>query len=328
MIHNNEDYASLGGINYSTLKKLDKHPSNLLKIVSENDIEPIHFTKGKYFEDLLQYNPKDIKEKYLILDDDINMPSESMQKILNEIAFTFSKPLEEISANEIMKICIKNEYGASNWKEETFANKINLHTKFYNTLIDPRIKITNKNSEDAKIMSQNFLEKFPECFSYDKDEEIVIIDQLVLTAEINGITYKGCLDKVIINHNTRIIYPKDLKTTSKFLPTTPESVAYFILDFRYDIQSSLYTKLLQRNFPDYTIAPFEFLVGSFITPDLSPVRIQMTHEALTNAYDGFEYNGRKYKGWKKLSNDLLWHYETQEFNYWRDAYEANLTFTF
>lgn len=322
---NKDNYEELDGINYSTLKKLNKHPQFLIKETNEDDIEPIYFTKGKYFEDVLELSKKELDEKYLILDNDINLPSDTMQKILNLIAQN-GLPLDQTPAKIIVDACIFYEYGANNWKEETFVNKINLHKKFYDTLIDPRIKISYKDSEDAKIMAYNVKEKYPEFFTSTEDVEIV--DQLVLSMEFNSINYKGKLDKVLFNHIEKTILPLDNKTTSMFLPTTDYSVNNFILTNRYDIQASLYTKLLQVNYPEYTILPFTFIVSSFNTPDFGPVLIEFTRESLLASYDGFEIDNKKYKGWKQLSSDLLWHYENQEFNFYREAVEAGFKFTF
>lgn len=87
--------------------------------------------------------------------------------------------------------------------------------------------------------------------------------QLKFTAEINGHIYKVMFDMLVVNHNTKTIYPYDLKTTS--LKASEFWKAF--VKFRYDIQCRLYTRVLKEvikgtTLENYTIRPFTNIVVS------------------------------------------------------------------
>lgn len=57
---------------------------------------------------------------------------------------------------------------------------------------------------------------------------------------------KGILDNIVINHDEKVIYINDLKTTSKDLKDFPESIEYY----SYWIQATIYVILVYFNFTE------------------------------------------------------------------------------
>ena len=90
------------------------------------------------------------------------------------------------------------------------------------------------------------------------------------TDSISLVNYRGMMDLIIIDHATKTIQPVDLKTSSHAEWEFYKS----FMDWRYDIQSRLYYRLIQSNcakdeyFKDFKILDYKFIVvnKSTLTP--------------------------------------------------------------
>jgi hypothetical protein len=56
--------------------------------------------------------------------------------------------------------------------------------------------------------------------------------------------YKGILDNVVMDYDTKTLFINDLKTTGKDIASFPDSVSYY----KYWIQAAIYHKLAWENF--------------------------------------------------------------------------------
>ena len=86
---------------------------------------------------------------------------------------------------------------------------------------------------------------------------------------LGGNDYRGMLDLVIVNHAEKWIIPCDLKTSHNREYNFPKS----FIEFRYDIQSRLYWRLLRQAmdnddyFRDFALLDFQFIVvNNFAEP--------------------------------------------------------------
>ena len=97
---------------------------------------------------------------------------------------------------------------------------------------------------------------------YTKDPYMESIYQLKLQARIGSYTYKCMIDLLIIDHSRKMIFPIDLKSSSKPEYEFPKSFSYW----RYDLQARLYWNILNaivvhsKDFCDYTVADYTFIV--------------------------------------------------------------------
>ena len=97
---------------------------------------------------------------------------------------------------------------------------------------------------------------------YTKDPFMESIYQLKLQAKIGSYIYKCMIDLLIIDHSKKMIFPIDLKSSSKPEYEFAKSFSYW----RYDIQARLYWSILNtvvvhsKDFCDYTIADYTFIV--------------------------------------------------------------------
>jgi hypothetical protein len=151
------------------------------------------------------------------------------------------------------------------------------------------------------LMTHEFSEKY-------FDHSIPGIDiyyQYKFIADVDGQTCKGMLDCVMIDHNTKKIYPVDLKTGE----APAEKFNEVILHHKYYIQGALYREALEEivhRDPDlagYTVEEFEFLYISKLNP-YKPVIWVMPEKLHQSAMDGFtDVFGYTHRGVKDLLND-------------------------
>lgn len=143
-------------------------------------------------------------------------------------------------------------------------------------------------------------------------------NQLKIKFGLWGQCYRVMLDRVVVDHKNRKIYPIDLKTAYN-----PLQFQWNYIKYRYYIQQGLYSKGVKAwakdVYPGYSVQPFQFLVIDFLglyAPNLWSFEFDDGDEWM-----GFAHNGRKYKGINRLMADLEWHREFETWNNRREAYE-------
>jgi len=143
--------------------------------------------------------------------------------------------------------------------------------------------------------------------------------------EVDGHAFKSMMDKVIVDHNERTVQVYDLKCTWSVENFYEE---YYLYRRAY-IQAYLYYKAAiyltidpEAEIYGYTVNQPRFIVCDS-TNYMNPLIYTLTDSDLMDAYEGFEYKGRKYPGVKKLIEDLNWAIETDTWNISRENYIAN-----
>jgi hypothetical protein len=124
--------------------------------------------------------------------------------------------------------------------------------------------------------------------------------------EIDGMKFKSMMDKVIVDHEEKVIWVYDLKCTWSVENFLEE---YYLYRRAY-IQAYLYfwaaTKFMEDSeLEGYTVAPPRFIVCDS-TNYYNPLIYTLAWEDLQDAYEGFTHRNREYKGVKELIEDLKW----------------------
>lgn len=134
---------------------------------------------------------------------------------------------------------------------------------------------------------------------------------------INGQKVKILGDLVLINHQTKIIYPYDLKTTRAM-----SEFAAGYKSYKYYRQGSLYSQVLKQNYKGYKIMPFTFIVVATQT-DEKPELFEMSTIDLNVAMTGVVYgmSGYAIAGIEKLLEDINWHIENNIWEHRRSFYD-------
>lgn len=125
---------------------------------------------------------------------------------------------------------------------------------------------------------------------------------------------KSELDMLVIDHEKKIIYPKDLKTTYD-----NENFESNYLRMRYDLQAAFYHIALkywvqEEGMTDYSILPMEFIVGDTSINNRRPIRYRLGVIDLQKAMAGYTIENYKYNGIISLIEAIDWAESTGNWN--------------
>lgn len=143
--------------------------------------------------------------------------------------------------------------------------------------------------------------------------------------EVDGHLFKSMMDKVIVDHEQRTVHIYDLKCVWAVEGFYEEYYLYrraYIQAFLYYRAVGSLTSNQDSEFYGYTVFPPEFIVCDS-TNYYNPLIYTLTTDDLVEAYDGFEYKGRKYPGVGQLIKDLEWAVENDVWNISRENYINN-----
>ncbi len=182
--------------------------------------------------------------------------------------------------------------------------------------------VTNAENIVAELKS-NFATA--EIVNRETCDEWEVFNQFKIeNVEIDGLPMKAMIDKIIVNHKEKAIQIYDLKCTFSVENFFDE---YYIKRKAY-IQAFIYTQIL-GNSKKYIFGKdgYKMLFPKFIVCDsinyMNPLVYTLDIHDIIDAYEGFEYKGRKYKGVKDIITDLKWAKETGIWNISRENYMNN-----
>lgn len=196
------------------------------------------------------------------------------------------------------------EVGVSNRKLETIINKFQAGEAYHNLyreLIENYDKqwITKEDFELVNKLATNVV-NHPYTVQVFKNKREQFFQKAIYFEHL-GVECKALLDILQIDHDEKVIYMYDLKTTKEY----PENFNQAIDDNRYDIQARWYEYAVRSEYRDlldagYTLAPFTFLVASKQDPSV-PIQVPLTFvngdkidmeiERLMRKYKFYEENG-------------------------------------
>jgi hypothetical protein len=157
----------------------------------------------------------------------------------------------------------------------------------------------------------------------DSERFTVLNQYQVYGFDIDGLLFKGMLDKVIIDHKLKTVSPYDLKCVW--------SVENFYEDYylfrRAYIQAFVYYEAmmhLTRNKDGicfgYKVNFLKFMICDSINY-FNPLVFTLSEQDMIDAYEGFEHKGRTYPGVGNLIKDLKWCKETDIWGISRSNHE-------
>jgi hypothetical protein len=153
-----------------------------------------------------------------------------------------------------------------------------------------------------------------------------IIDQMQIEGyDIDGLPLKSMLDKVIIDHDKKIITPYDLKCTWSVENFYEE---YYLYRRAY-IQAYLYYHAMlklatdpESDYYGYTVEYLQFIVCDS-TNYYQPLIYTIDSEDMQDAHEGFVHKGRTYPGVADIITALKWCKETNTWNISHKNYLSN-----
>jgi hypothetical protein len=260
------EYRADPALSYSTLAKFAREGFNNLDSLFDR-VETPSLTFGSAVDCLITSGQEEFDRHFMVAE--FPALKDSVRSIINVLFENYSqnyRSLNEIPDSVIINQTVIDAYQL-NWKPETRAKVIKEQgSEYYSllylagdrTVIDTTLKEQIDNAVTA-------LKSSPTTSVYFADngfDSLFREYQLKFKATLDGVDYRCMADLLITNHDAKIVYPIDLKTSSHAEWDFYES----FIQWRYDIQARLYWRIIRANmdkdplFKDYKLADYTFIV--------------------------------------------------------------------
>ena len=303
---------------YSSINKLLFSPrsfySHYVLNQREDSIDP-HLVGGRVLHCLL-LEPENFEKDFILMPD--KFPTDSNRILIDNIFKNYlsiennTLLLEEFQKEILTDLSNSNLYQTLKTDQQrldkilTDQNKNYfefLKTKQNKALVDPII-YANCIETVAMLKSNKEVRALLYLDKEISDNHITVFNELPLKHNINNLPfgYKGILDNVVIDTESKTIFINDLKTTGKGLLDFPETVKYY----KYWIQASMYYHLVYEEYvKDKPDAKDWTIVITFIVVDkynqIYP--FQVSQESLAAWLRDFD----------KIVDIVKYHYENKDF---------------
>jgi hypothetical protein len=260
-------YRQDPALSYSILAKYEREGFENIPTLFDR-VETPSLTFGSMVDSIITGGQKEFDERFFVAEfPDI---PDSVINIVKELFNAFKdsyKALGDIPNTLIIDSTERNKYQL-NWKPETRAKVIKEKGEEYYSLLylagDKTVvntELYNECMAAVRALKESEATKwyFQDDMPFDNIKRYY---QLKFKATIFGVDYRIMADLIIVDYDNKIIYPVDLKTSFK-----PEYKFFkSFIEWRYDIQSKLYYKVIRRNldmddyFKDFKLMPYRFIV--------------------------------------------------------------------
>lgn len=266
------EYREDKALSYSTLSRYERSGFNELGTLFDR-IETPSLTFGSAVDSIITGGMDEFNERFIVAQFPPVAPS--VQQVVMKLFDCFSKKhsnLDDIPNKEMIEVINSTGY-QPNWKPETRAKVIREQGDQYykllylakdKTLIDTQLYQEILNTVEALKTSPATKWYFQEDNPFENIERLY---QLKFKATLNGVDYRCMADLIIVDHEAKIVQPVDLKTSSK------KEWDFFksFIDWRYDIQSRLYWRIIRKvmdsdpYFKGFKLMPYQFIVANKTT---------------------------------------------------------------
>lgn len=301
-----DQYRADSALSYSTLSRFNREGfDNLAHLFDKIESPSLLF--GSVVDTLLTGTEEEFKDRFFVADFP-ELPDK--QKEIVEGIFHAAKPGEswdKIRDAVILEYLLANNY-QPNWKVETRIKVIReAGREYYDllTLADGKTVISQKLYQDAldcvEILRKSESTKW--YFEVDNpfNKNIERLYQLKFKGSYEGINLRCMADLIIVDHEKKIVYPCDLKTSFK-----PEWRFYkSLIEWGYWIQAQLYWYLIRQTmdkdeyFKDFKLADYRFIVISNRTR--KPLVWEFPQ---TRAITDLKLGEHKLRNWRGIAKEL------------------------
>lgn len=250
----NQFYNSDFYFSYSSINKLLYSPAAFYKhyiLNQREDMVDAHLVAGKVVHCLL-LEPDKFNDEFIVIPS--NLPKDNNRLLVDEVFKVFqSQPDTDLTLadfpdsiiNVLLGInlhqSLKNDEGriAKMVTEQNVQYFEFLKVKQGKTIVDQTTLDTAK--ESVELLRQHATVRSLLQLDNDRDENIKIYNEegVQLKSSKYKFGFKGILDNVVMDYNTKTIFINDLKTTGKAIQDFPDSVQYY----KYWIQAVMYKQL-------------------------------------------------------------------------------------
>lgn len=314
----NEFYNKRFYFSYSSLNKLMWNPQSFYQSyvldIKEERLDN-HLVNGKLIH-LLLLEPENFNNKFII--SPISLPGDSTRKVIDRV-YSHHKELSNSSlsrtdlkdySNAILDILSDINLHQSLKTDEQRIDKILtpeafnywefLKTKEDKVLISDETYKYCTTAVDIIKTNKKICELIGlEVTAFD-NKEVINEKTFISDSKKYAFGFKGIIDNIVIDHDKKIIYINDIKTTSKDLRDFPESIEYY----SYWMQAIMYTILVTNEYDnlivnDYQLE-FRFIVIDRLFQTYAFPVSQTTLETWLNRFT-------------KVIEKAEWHYKNRSY---------------
>lgn len=281
-----EEYSKIEAVNQSLLKAL------------VDGVSPSKIRNTKYYEEFKHFKLGDLVDCLITTPDELNelfyfgelatMPSANVISMVRQLYDMSGGAIYKLDDWPIILQQIINDHNhhikrhKDFWPHDTRIKSIVKDgTPYLEHLkaANGRTIISKREKDLADLIVNNILthDHTRSIFQTTPEFNKTFLGQVGLVWEYKGFKCKGLLDLVIIDHDRKVIWPIDIKTTSKPTHKFREAAEHL----RYDIQAAWYmhglrdaknkgvlkiNELQSIDISDYTLVPLSFVVESTTSP--------------------------------------------------------------
>lgn len=301
---------------YSSINKLLFSPRmfyNHYVLKQKEDSTDSHLVIGRVLHCLL-LEPANFDNQFAVMTSKI--PSENNKKIIDNIFRNYlvnqnnTLTLEDYSKDILTHLLTINLHQSLKTDQQRLdkilTDENNEYFEFLKlslgkTVIDQTILDNCKMSLDV-IKANDDVRSLLQLDKIQEDDEIEVYNELIVSMSDKNLPFgfKGVLDNVVVDHNSKTLFINDLKTSGKSIQDFPESVDYY----KYWIQGTIYVMLASEKF----------------LKDKQDWNVQLTFIVIDkyNQVYPYQVSSESLNKWKidfeKIVTQIRWHYDNKQYD--------------
>ena len=301
---------------YSSINKLLFSPRmfyNHYVLKQKEDSTDSHLVIGRVLHCLL-LEPANFDNQFAVMTSKI--PSENNKKIIDNIFRNYlvnqnnTLTLEDYSKDILTHLLTINLHQSLKTDQQRLdkilTDENNEYFEFLKlslgkTVIDQTILNNCKISLDV-IKANDDVRALLQLDKIQEDDEIEVYNELIVSMSDKNLPFgfKGVLDNVVVDHNSKTLFINDLKTSGKSIQDFPESVDYY----KYWIQGTIYAMLASEKF----------------LKDKQDWNVQLTFIVIDkyNQVYPYQVSSESLNKWKidfeKIVTQIRWHYDNKQYD--------------
>ncbi len=309
-------YKKEFNFSYSSINKLLFSPRmfyNHYVLKEKEDSTDSHLVIGRVLHCLL-LEPANFDNQFAVMTSKI--PSENNKKIIDNIFRNYlvnqnnTLTLEDYSKDILTHLLTINLHQSLKTDQQRLdkilTDENNEYFEFLKlslgkTVIDQIILDNCKKSLDV-IKANDDVRALLQLDKIKEDDEIEVYNELIVSMSDKNLPFgfKGVLDNVVVDHNSKTIFINDLKTSGKSIQDFPESVDYY----KYWIQGTIYVMLASEKF----------------LKDKQDWNVQLTFIVIDkyNQVYPYQVSSESLSKWKidfeKIVTQIRWHYDNKQYD--------------
>ena len=309
-------YKKEFNFSYSSINKLLFSPRmfyNHYVLNQKEDSTDSHLVIGRVLHCLL-LEPLNFDNQFAVMTSKI--PSENNKKIIDNIFRNYlvnqnnTLTLEDYSKDILTHLLTINLHQSLKTDQQRLdkilTDENNEYFEFLKlslgkTVIDQIILDNCKKSLDV-IKANDDVRALLQLDKIQEDDDIEVYNELIVSMSDKNLPFgfKGVLDNVVVDHNSKTLFINDLKTSGKSIQDFPESVDYY----KYWIQGTIYVMLASEKF----------------LKDKQDWNVQLTFIVIDkyNQVYPYQVSSESLSKWKidfeKIVTQIRWHYDNKQYD--------------